>query len=141
MSAFGVKGPLMRAVVTEDFKYNSSKDILNYLSNQFKEDSRKLYFDVDAKQIATLRKDGGQSVVIPGCVKNALHMICFNPDGSIVAKVNICSCIQCLEGNFDACPNEKGQYIYSNDEDDDDYETDSDVELVMRFAMTWRSLN
>ena len=78
MSAFGVKCPLMGAVITDDFKYNSSKDMLNYLSNRFKEDNQKLYFDIDAEQIATLRKDGGQSVVIPGCVKNALHMVCFN---------------------------------------------------------------
>ena len=35
MSRFGVKGPLMRAVITQDLHYQCAKDIHNYLSNNF----------------------------------------------------------------------------------------------------------
>ena len=44
MSAFGVKGPLLKAVLTKDFKYNSPKDIYEYLKELFKDDDQKLFF-------------------------------------------------------------------------------------------------
>ena len=31
MSAFGMTGPLLKAVITNNFKYNSAKDIYQYM--------------------------------------------------------------------------------------------------------------
>ena len=70
-----------------------------------------------------------KSLKIPGCIKNSYHMICFFPSGKILAKINICSCENCLVGNFDLCPIEKGIEIsQGNSVDDSDSDTDSDVE-------------
>ena len=45
-------------------------------------------------------------------------MICFQPDGSILCKVNLCSCADCILGNFLDCVIEPGK-IFSAEEDDD----------------------
>ena len=73
-------------------------------------------------------------------------MICFNPDSSILIKVNICSYSNsleggfiltkvnissrsnCLEGNFFVCAIEDGSALFKNWADDD-YDTDCDVEF------------
>ena len=81
----------------------------------------------------SLRKDG-RSKPIPGCLKDTLHMLCFNPSGTILQKVNICSCEDCLEGRFIDCANEKGRYVQGydmSDDDCDDNDSDSDIEYEM----------
>ena len=128
MSAFGVKGPLLKAVITENFKYNSSEDILNYLSKRFETDEQKCYFHIPAEEIVAARKEK-RYVHIPGCVKEAFHMLCFLPDGSVLTKVNICSCDDCLEGNFLDCSIERGNMVVgATSIDHEDDESDSDVE-------------
>ena len=68
-------------------------------------------------------------VPIPGCVKESHHMICIKPDGTILTKVNICSCSDCLEGNFLDCCVEKGQLVMVGDKtEEDDYSADSVAE-------------
>ena len=53
-------------------------------------------------------------------------MICFMPDGTTLTKVNICSCSDCLEGNFLDCCVEKGRLVMVGDETkEDDYSSDS----------------
>ena len=101
MSSFGVKAPLLKAVITDDFKYNSAKDICDLMQNLFVDDAQKVHYHIKAEEILKLRQEGGKSVKIPGCM--AIHMLCFNPDGSILQKTNICSCSDCLAGNFDHC--------------------------------------
>ena len=41
MSSFGLKGPLRKAVVLEDFSYRSAEDIFCYISELFKDDKKK----------------------------------------------------------------------------------------------------
>ena len=45
-------------------------------------------------------------------------MMCFRPDGSILCKVNLCSCADCILGNFLDCVIKPGK-IFSTEEDDD----------------------
>ena len=40
-------------------------------------------------------------------------MICFKPDGSILCKVNICLCADCMLGNFLECSIELGKLFYA----------------------------
>ena len=55
-------------------------------------------------------------------------MICFKPNGSYCTKVNICSCQNCLLGEFLDCVNETGKYVTSGCHDEYDSESgDSDA--------------
>ena len=64
---------------------------------------------------------------IKGCME--LHMLCFDLDGSIQAKVNTCSCDECLLGKFISCSEEKGYTVVAIDNDTSD--SDSDIEYEM----------
>ena len=44
-----------------------------------------------------------------------LH-ICFHANGSVQAKVNLCSCSICLVGDFVKCPYEKGSMVLVGDQ-------------------------
>ena len=57
MSAFGVKRPMLKAVLTQNFKYNSAKDILDLLSSLFQDDPQKLYSLLNCDEIAEYRRD------------------------------------------------------------------------------------
>ena len=127
MSAFGVKGPLLKAVLTKDFKYNSTKDIYEYLKELFKDDNQKLFFHIPIESTVNHQQDERKPVPIPGWVKESHHMICFKPDGTIISKTNICSCNDCLEGNFMECCIEKGKLVMAGDDSDDD-STNSETE-------------
>ena len=48
-----------------------------------------------------------------------LHMICFHANGSVQAKVNLCSCSICLVGDFVKCPYEKGSMVLVGDHEYD----------------------
>ena len=64
MSAFGVKGPLLKAVLTKDFKYNSTKDIYEYLKELFKDDDQKLFFHIPVESTVNHRQDERKPVPI-----------------------------------------------------------------------------
>ena len=123
-----VKGPLLKAAITHNFKYNSAKDIYQYMKEFFKEENQKIYFHVPVEETVNCRCEEIKPVPIPGCVKESHHMICFKPDGTILTKVNICSCSDCLEGNFLDCCVEKGRLVMIGDKaKEDDYSTDSEA--------------
>jgi len=141
MSGFGVKGPLRKAVVTEDFHYSSAEEIYNYVSKLFESDEKKQYILLSEEEIADRRKTKSP-LVLKDCIK--FHMIAFHPDSSVQTKVNMCSCDECLEGDFIDCLLEPGNmmssgqvdmegsdYDYSDDErefEDDDVEDEEDHE-------------
>lgn len=54
-------------------------------------------------------------------------MLCFYPSGKILAKIDICSCENCLVGDFDLCPIEKGVEISQGNSVND---SDSDTSYV-----------
>ena len=71
MSAFEVKTPLRRAVVTDDFHYGGVEDI-NYLRNKFGEDDKKNYYLIDLETTAELR-NSKESFRIKGCQKKTFN--------------------------------------------------------------------
>ena len=121
MSSFGVKGPLRKVVVTGDFSYNKAEDIFHFLSSKFESDDSKNYFMIDPSEVAERR--GKPILKIKGCMKYH-HMISYHPDGSVQAKINICSCDVCTEGNFIHCPYEKGTIVCVGDEEYDNESSD-----------------
>ena len=99
-AVFGAKGLFLRAVVISNFTYYSSKEICDYMENLFHADTQKLYLHFPVEDTINLRSAGWKPIKIPGCVSNLYHMLYFNPEGSILAKINICSCTEYLEGKF-----------------------------------------
>ena len=108
MSGFGVKGPLSRAVILEDFTYNSAEDIHTYMKKKFENDNLKHHFLLDKESIDDERKKKS-ALKIKNCIEK--HMIAFFPDGSIQTKINLCSCDKCMLGLFTECPYEQGSEI------------------------------
>ena len=139
MSAFGVKSPLSRAVITKNLYYNSAEDIHQYLSDLFKDDRTKFYTILTSEDIESFKNNS--PFIIKGCRK--LHMLSFFPGGSIQSKINICSCKSCIKGDFASCFSEKGKTVqqvteasdddstteskFENDYDDDDAESDAEA--------------
>ena len=87
MSAFSMKGLLLKAVITDNFKYNSAKGIYQYMKEFFKEDSPKIYFHVTPEEIVHCRCEEIKPVPIPGCVKESHHMIYFKSDRLSLPKL------------------------------------------------------
>ena len=123
MSGFGVKGPLKKAVLTEDFSFSSAEDIYNYVQERFQFDTKKNHFLFSVESIAENRKFDG-SLKIEGC--RDIHMIAFSPDGTVATKINICSCSSGIIGEFQECLEEKGKLIFHkyNESSDSDSEDD-----------------
>ena len=70
-------------------------------------------------------------LVIKRC--RSLHMISFFPDGLVQSKINLCSCSNCIEGDFTSCLIEKDRLVLVTDASDDDsssedFENDFDVD-------------
>ena len=78
MSGFGVKGPLRKAVVTEDLHYDSAQDIVSYLLELFKDDPYKIHFELNPQEIHSVDKI---AVTITNVQKQ--HMLCFLTSGTI----------------------------------------------------------
>ena len=104
----------------DNFSYSNSLDIYNYLTEIFSDDHKKHYFVLDSEKIDEKRKD---KQLLPIKLCREKHMISFSPDGCVQTKVNICSCEECLKGDFIKCTYEAGKKIYfniSSDYDDSD---------------------
>ena len=108
MSGFGVKQPLRRAVTTnENVSYNSAEDIYLYLRTLFANDTKKHYYLIDKNDIKANKIT--DPLPIKGCM--GLHMISFDIDGRVQGKVNLCSCNECIQGNFVSYFDEKGYVV------------------------------
>ena len=74
---------------------------------------------------------GNGVLSIRGCQQ--IHMICFNPDGSIQTKINVCSCDNCMSGDFLNCYDEQGLYfppqLTCQQEDSEDDSVDDDTSV------------
>ena len=118
MSAFGVKTPLRRAVVTEDLKYSSAQDICDFLIKKFSDQfPEKQYYVID-KAALDARRENKEELKIKDC--NAQHMFSYLPNGQVQSKANICSCDKCLKGDFINCTIEKGKIVEEGEDDDED---------------------
>ena len=125
MSSFRVKAPIHRAALMEDFSYWNAKDIFDYLNLIFGNDINKHYILLDGDEIQDMSYD--------------LHMISYFPDGSIQTKQHLCSCAECVVGNFIDCnlnpgvkliiENTEGSDTDTSDRDTDESDTDDDEEI------------
>ena len=127
MSAFGVKSPLRRAVVTQDFKYNCANDIKNFLEERFSAQyPEKQYFTVEPSELDELRQNKDE-FIIKNC--QAQHMISYFANGQVQGKINMCSCDKCLIGEFIHCTVEMGTILQnSNNESDSEGDDEADYE-------------
>ena len=113
MSAFGVKSPLSRAVITKNLHYNSAEDIHQPLSDLFKDDKTKFYTILTSEDIESFKNDNSPLII----------------KGSIWSKIKICSCKSCIEGEFVSCLTEKGKTVQQVTEaSDNDSTTKSEFE-------------
>ena len=138
MSGFGVKEPLRKAIIQEDFFFNSAKDINTYLMEEMKKKKNRKYYLVDGNKLNQRRDNDLEQLKIEDCMKQ--HMISYFPDGSIEMKENLCICNNCMLGRFASCLIEKGwkiegcQIEISNgsdvsDESDDDYDDGEELDI------------
>ena len=109
MSGFGVKGTLRRAVITQDLHYDSTSDIVSFLSNLFSDDTAKNHYELTVDEI---RKVNKSVLKIKDIMKQ--HMLSFFPDGSVQMKINLCLCESCLTGNFINCMPDPGSRFAQN---------------------------
>ena len=79
MSSFGVKAPIRRAVLTEDFSYRNAKDIFDYLTLLLTNIINKHYILLDGDEIQDVKNSVSGSYKIKKC--RSLHMISYFPDG------------------------------------------------------------
>ena len=123
-----MKGPLRREVIKSNFNYNKADDIYKFLSDKFLADDKKHYFLIEPEKINE-RREGKLPLPIKFCREK--HMISFFHDGSVQTKINICSCEECLKGEFVKCSYEAGKSQVINDCSDDEEcsEFDSDEEI------------
>ena len=64
-------------------------------------------------------------------------MICYHSDGSIEIKINVCSCENCLIGDFVNCIDEKGTFIPAKhfDNEPSDSESSQRVKTTVMMIM------
>ena len=137
MSSFRVKAPIHRAALMEDFSYWNAKDIFDYLNLIFGNDINKHYILLDGDEIQDVKNSVSGSYKIKKC--RSLHMISYFPDGSIQTKQHLCSCAECVVGNFIDCnlnpgvkliiENTEGSDTDTSDRDTDESDTDDDEEI------------
>ena len=117
MSGFGVKSPLRRAIVTNDFLFNTAEELELFLKETFKDDDRKYYKTISSDFIEQCHKTKGIGVVIDGCQK--ARMISLFPNGDWQIKRHLCNCKFCIVGEFTMCQKD-GECIAGEENDDFD---------------------
>ena len=121
MSGFGVKDPIRKAIVQEDFFFNSSEDVYNYLLKN-KASDKMNYYLIDKKDLDQRRK---VTDTLPIKEVRKQHIV-FKPDGAVYTKENLCSCDLCIKGDVLTCPQEKAVIIYNADDERDDVSDEED---------------
>ena len=72
MSAFGVKTPLRRAVVTDDLEYSSAQDICDFLTNKFSNEFPEKQYYVFEKAALDARRENKEELKINQSGKSKL---------------------------------------------------------------------
>ena len=110
MGTFGVKVPIKRQVIVEDVTFTSAQEIIDLLQKIMIGDSSKRYSLISAEASAARRNK--DTLPIKGI--SEMRMLAFFSDGSVQAKVNVCSCDNCKTGNFAHCRESvKGDFVHS----------------------------
>ena len=101
----GVKTPLRKAIVTDDFLFNTSEELEAFLRNVFADDKNKHYCVIPADLVSKQHTLRGEGVEIKGCQKT--RMLSFFPNGDWFMKRHICNCKSCLVGYFNQCEDDE----------------------------------
>ena len=100
MSGFGLKDPLRRAIITDDFFFNNAEELHQFLEERFREDPSKFYTIISSDVLAKSRENKSE-LMIKGCMN--CHMISFHPNGEYFIKEQLCFCSSCQLGKFKEC--------------------------------------
>ena len=140
MSSFGVKAPLCRAVVTNDFFYSNAEELVLFLKS-IRVNENNYYFKHLNTESFLSEQEEREELIIKGCRKT--RMISFLPSGQHQIKRHICNCDSCIYyGEFGNCKVDKngrfhtlefGEEIDALDEDDEN-EDCSHSENMFTFA-------
>lgn len=112
MSGFGVKSPLRRLIIVEEYMFNSADELCEKMKVVFADDvekSQKIYKVIPIRELNQERRKT-VGIEIAGCQK--ARMISFHADGTYQLRQRLCNCEHCSIGNFDEC--EDGDEITSN---------------------------
>ena len=83
MSGFGLKDPLRRAIITDDFFFNNAEELHQFLEERFREDPSRFYTVISSDVLAKSRENKSE-LMIKGCMN--CHMISFHPNGEYFIK-------------------------------------------------------
>lgn len=138
MSSFGVKTPLRKEIITNDFYWNNACELVQLFNDIGMSSETKIYSEL--KKCDIINQEKPESYPIPGNTKR--HMIVFNTDRTVLHKRDICDCDNCLIGKIDVCKYDENDKKTSNSDDDSDDDSedlddeDLDNELSMQVEMT-----
>ena len=101
MSGFGVKTPLWREIVTNDFFFNTAAELTSWLIKTFGDDESRYYKLILEEVIQEHRDKRGDGIKMDGCSKS--RMLSFFPDKKVLMRRHLCNCDKCSWGKFDKC--------------------------------------
>ena len=129
MSSWGVKNPLRKEIINNDFYMNSAEDMVDLFKGKQTESSQfdRMYY-TEIKQDIYNSHTKPDALPINGSQK--MHCIAFHPDGTVLTSRDICDCDECFAGNLNNCEYEGFEDDSDMDEadDEDDIEIDTDDE-------------
>ena len=127
MSGFGVKTPLRKAIIVNDFFYESAGELTTFLLEKFNGDNNKYYKEFDSKTLNDSRNSCTSTLKILYCRKS--QMISFFPDGSYRRRQIMCACEKCKLGLFDTAVEEMKVVLETEHENISEEVCDFDLEI------------
>ena len=118
MSSFGVKAPLRKEIINNDFFWTESAQLVNLFQSKLMGEQLHCN-EIMLDDISAKSQHKSPEYPIKGCIK--LHCIAFHPDGSVETNRDICDCDECFRGKFSKCSLQT-----KDDEDEDDDDEDND---------------
>ena len=82
MAWFGCKGPMRKAIITDDSWFKNAQEMTSFLKNRFQNDPKKEHHLIEDKKAANLRKKGREERFVSGC--SSAYVISIFPDGKTV---------------------------------------------------------
>ena len=98
MPSFGVKNILRKGIVTYDVFFNTSEDIVDYLTIKCPQFN---YTHLPSDDIVKSRISQNDAMIIKDCMKQ--HLMIFSPNEPVFCKEYSCSCNACLRFDFKEC--------------------------------------
>ena len=132
MSAFGVKNPLRKAIIVDDFYWQTAAQLVS-LFHKLEMPENRFYKELTIEEMAA----HPQVTTTPIQGSRKQHMIVFKPDGRVLIKEDICDCTNCFNGDVDQCSyscDDDGEIIDqrvdegSEEEDEEDEEDEVEIE-------------